>query len=116
MPETNNTLFSVIIPTHNRENLVCEAVESVLAQSFHDLELIVVDDASTDHTGIRLNKFDDKRIQILQRDTQGGPSIARNDGAGIACGKWLAFLDSDDLWLPGKLQAQKDYFDSRKIS
>jgi glycosyltransferase involved in cell wall biosynthesis len=112
MPDISNPLFSIVIPTHNRSHLVCEAIESALSQTLTDFELIIVDDASMDDTMERLCEFNDGRIKVISRKSQGGPSTARNEGAQTATGKWLAFLDSDDLWLPGKLQAQADYFKS----
>ncbi len=96
---------SVIIPTHNRAALVREAVASVLAQSWQDLEILVVDDGSTDGTAAALASFA-AQIRLLHRASRGGVSAARNAGIQAARGKWLAFLDSDDLWLPEKLARQ----------
>ncbi|HVN87181.1 MAG TPA: glycosyltransferase [Candidatus Binatia bacterium] len=96
--------ISVIIPTFNRRDLVCEAVESVLAQRDADLELIVVDDGSTDETDAALARFGD-RLRCVRQDNR-GVSAARNAGVRHARGKWIAFLDSDDLWLPDKLAVQ----------
>lgn len=101
-------LVSVIIPTYNREDLVCEAVDSVLAQSWTDFELIVVDDGSTDETLSRLEQYG-SQIHLLGQDNQ-GVSAARNSGIRIAKGDYIAFLDSDDLWEPGKLKAQMAFF------
>ena len=99
---------SVIIPTYNRAALVQEAVASVLAQTYRDFELLVVDDASTDGTSTALAVFNGK-IQVLSRPVRGGVSAARNTGINAAQGEWLAFLDSDDLWLPEKLARQLDF-------
>jgi glycosyltransferase involved in cell wall biosynthesis len=101
-------LISVIIPTFNRAALVAEAVDSVLAQSFRDFELIVIDDGSTDGTAARLASYGD--ALRYQRQEQSGVSAARNRGLSMACGDWIAFLDSDDLWLPKKLAVQADFF------
>lgn len=99
-------LVSVILPTHNRATVLARAMRSVLAQSFADIELIVVDDASTDHTADVIGEFDDKRI-VYQRLTKNlGAAVARNRGAQIARGKYLAFQDSDDEWLLDKLTKQ----------
>lgn len=96
---------SVIIPTYNRgETLLADAVESVLDQSFDDFELIVVDDGSTDGTA-ELLKCWSERIHTI-RTKRRGVASARNSGAAAACGRWLAFLDSDDRWLPEKLELQ----------
>jgi len=104
----SHPLVSVIIPTCNRAALAPEAVASVLAQSFRDFELLVVDDASTDATAAALAPFG-SRIRLLRRESRGGVSAARNTGVAAARGEWLAFLDSDDLWLPEKLARQMAY-------
>ena len=95
---------SVIIPTHNRWPMIGEAVESVLAQSFQNFELIVVDDGSSDGSAENIKGLGrDIRIIVQSRC---GVSAARNYGASVARGRYLAFLDSDDLWLAEKLAAQ----------
>ena len=95
---------SVIIPTYNRAHCIDRAIRSVLAQTHTDWELIIVDDGSTDHTREVLAGFGEKIRVILQSNA--GPSAARNAGARAARGKFLAFLDSDDEWLPEKLALQ----------
>jgi glycosyltransferase involved in cell wall biosynthesis len=100
-------LVSVIIPTFNRAGMVCEAIDSVLEQRFLDYELIVVDDGSTDNTQVMLAIYGNRFTLALQDNR--GVSAARNKGAGMARGTWLAFLDSDDLWLPEKLYRQVQY-------
>jgi glycosyltransferase involved in cell wall biosynthesis len=100
-------VVSVIIPTFNRRALVGEAVASVLAQRGTDFELIVVDDGSTDGTEAALAPLRERLRYLGQRNR--GVSAARNAGARSAGGAWLAFLDSDDLWLPDKLDAQLAY-------
>jgi glycosyltransferase involved in cell wall biosynthesis len=99
---------SVIIPTYNRAALVQEAVASVLAQTWREFELIVVDDGSTDDTPEALAPYA-SRISLRRRESRGGVSAARNAGIAAARGEWLAFLDSDDLWLPEKLAHQMAY-------
>ncbi|RMG91174.1 MAG: glycosyltransferase [Candidatus Dadabacteria bacterium] len=97
---------SVVIPTHDRLGLVDEAVASVLEQTFPDLELVVVDDGSTDGTAEHLAaRFSDPRLRIVVQENRGA-SAARNRGAAETSGEWLAFLDSDDRWLPRKLERQ----------
>ncbi len=96
---------SVIIPTYNRAGLVPEAVASVLAQSYRDFELLVVDDGSRDETPQALAPFRGE-IKVLRHPRRRGVSAARNRGIAAARGEWLAFLDSDDLWRPEKLAAQ----------
>ncbi|HEY1663736.1 MAG TPA: glycosyltransferase [Verrucomicrobiae bacterium] len=97
-------LVSVVIPTFNRAHCVGNAIDSVLAQTFKDLEIIVVDDGSTDGTMEVLEKFGDK-ICVLRQENR-GVAAARNTGVRAAHGKWIAFLDSDDRWHPGKLEWQ----------
>lgn len=101
---------SVIIPTFNRANLVKEAIESVLAQTFQDFEIIIIDDGSTDETKEVVSQIrSDKICYIYQKNM--GPAAARNAGIKIAKGKYIAFLDSDDLWLSKKLEKQVELFE-----
>jgi hypothetical protein len=96
---------SVIIPTYNRAHLIREAVSSVLKQIFTNFELIVVDDGSTDNTEEVLLAIDDSRLKFLRR-AHTGPSRTRNAGIQAATGEFIAFLDSDDLFLPRRLSLQ----------
>ena len=102
-------LVSVIIPTYNRGWTVQAAVDSVLDQDFSDYELIVVDDGSNDNTREILGAYG-KGITVLQQSNM-GVSAARNSGIAAASGRLIAFLDSDDLWLPGKLSTQVKFFE-----
>jgi glycosyltransferase involved in cell wall biosynthesis len=95
---------SVIIPTYNRASMVMDAVNSVLAQSYRNFELIVVDDGSTDETAAALASYGD--ALRLKSQARLGAAAARNSGVRIARGEYLAFLDSDDLWLASKLAVQ----------
>ncbi len=99
-----NPTVSVIIPTYNRCNLLIEAVDSVLSQTYDNYELIVVDDGSTDETPSLMPDYN-PRIRYIWQDNQ-GESAARNRGMALARGEYIAFLDSDDLWLPEKLSFQ----------
>ncbi|MCI0423565.1 MAG: glycosyltransferase, partial [Acidobacteria bacterium] len=99
-------LLSVVIPTWNRDRLVCEAVESALSQRIGQVEVIVVDDGSTDDTANMLTRNFGSRIYLLRLPSRRGVGAARNAGVRLASGELLAFLDSDDLWLPGKLDAE----------
>jgi glycosyltransferase involved in cell wall biosynthesis len=101
---------SVIIPAHNAARFVTETIESVLHQTYRDLEVIVVDDGSTDETVQVLRAFKDRIV--LRSQPNGGVARARNAGARIATGEWLAFLDADDLWLPEKLERQLELADA----
>jgi len=100
---------SVIIPTFNRAAKVARAVSSVLYQPFGDCEIIVVDDGSEDHTGAVLKRFGN-RILILEHPENRGVSAARNTGIRASRAPFIAFLDSDDYWLPEKLSVQADFF------
>jgi glycosyltransferase involved in cell wall biosynthesis len=100
---------SVIIPTFNRARVIGRAVESALRQSYQNLEVIVVDDGSTDETAAVLKGFRD-RVRYLRQENR-GVSAARNAGIAAAIGKWIAFLDSDDEWYPAKLAKQLECLD-----
>ena len=106
---TKLPLVSVIIPTYNRGWVVKEAIDSVLDQDFSDYELIVVDDGSNDNTREILGAYG-KAITVLQQSNR-GVSAARNRGIAEAAGRLIAFLDSDDLWLPRKLTTQVKFFE-----
>jgi glycosyltransferase involved in cell wall biosynthesis len=97
-------LVSVIIPTYNRADLVRQALASVKAQTYRDFEIVVVDDGGTDGTFEALAAG--REIRVLRHPSRRGVSAARNTGIAAARGEWLAFLDSDDLWLPDKLARQ----------
>lgn len=91
-------LVSVIIPTYNRENIIKDAIETVLNQTYQEFEIIIVDDGSTDNTKEVVQKYNDDRIKYIYQPNSGKPSIARNTGIKAAKGDFIAFLDSDDLW------------------
>jgi len=102
---------SVIIPTHNRARFLAESIQSVLAQTFDNLETIVVDDGSTDNTREVVGNFLGPRVKYVYQENQGA-SAARNAGILIATGDFIALLDSDDVWLGDKLALQVDLLDS----
>jgi glycosyltransferase involved in cell wall biosynthesis len=106
---SNKPLVSVIIPTYNRGWIIKEAINSVLDQDFSDFELIVVDDGSDDDTREVLGTYANS-ITVLHQSNR-GVSAARNRGIADASGRLIAFLDSDDLWLPGKLKTQVKFFE-----
>lgn len=98
---------SVILPAYNRETLVARAIDSVLAQTYGDFELIIVDDASKDGTRAVLETYrDHPKVRLILSDVNRGGSGARNLGIEAARGELIAFQDSDDVWLPHKLAAQ----------
>ncbi len=102
------SFVSVIIPTYNRGWIIKEAIDSVLAQDYTEFELIVVDDGSTDHTSDVLDSYRNV-IKVLSQKNK-GVSAARNRGIAEASGQFIAFLDSDDLWLSQKLSVQIEFF------
>jgi glycosyltransferase involved in cell wall biosynthesis len=109
-PNSRSPAVSVIIPTYNRGWILKDAIDSVLAQEYTDFELIVVDDGSTDDTTDILDGFGSDII-VLQQDNQ-GVSAARNRGVAESRAQLVAFLDSDDMWLPQKLSRQVEFFET----
>ena len=104
---------SVVVPTYNRAHLICETLDSVLAQTYRDFEVIVVDDGSTDETLAVLSKYGGRIRVVCQPHRAGGAgAFARNTGIREATGKFVAFLDSDDTWLPTKLERQVALLDA----
>ena len=103
---------SVVIPVFNRSQLVLRAIQSVLNQSYEDLELIVVDDGSTEDLADSLSHINDPRIRLVSHDENKGPAAARNTGISEARWQYVAFLDSDDYWLPEKLERQLEFMHS----
>lgn len=101
-------VVSVIVPTFNRAGLLPLTIDSILVQTFRDIELIVVDDGSNDGTADYLAGIHDPRVRTINRSHCGNVAHVRNAGAAAARGRFLCFLDSDDLWLPHKLESQLD--------
>lgn len=102
-----NELVSIIMPSYNSELYIKGAIQSVLAQTYTNWELIIVDDCSTDNTQNIIESFlDDDRIRLYKNEHNSGAAISRNYALREAKGKWIAFLDSDDLWHPEKLEKQ----------
>lgn len=101
-------LISVIMPAYNAESYIQEAVQSVLAQTYQHLEIIIVNDASIDHTGLIVENMaaQDDRIRICHNEQNRGVSFSRNLAISCATGEWIAFLDSDDAWHHEKLALQ----------
>ena len=104
--------ISVMIPVYNSARFLQEAIESVLAQTYKDYEIIVIDDGSTDNTKEVLAPYCD-RIRYIYQQNQGASS-ARNKGIRYSQGEYIAFLDADDIWLPEKLHIQVDYLDNNQ--
>lgn len=101
--------ISVIIPTYNREKTILRSIQSVLDQTYTNLEVLVIDDGSTDATAELVKNIADDRVQYIALEQNGGVSNARNVGARMASAEWIAFQDSDDSWHPDKLEKQMSY-------
>lgn len=108
--EMRNALVSVIIPTYNRKHTIGRSIDSVLAQTYRPIEIVIVDDCSDDGTmeyvGERYGDITDVNIVYVRNDSNIGPAASRNAGARCAGGEYIAFHDSDDEWLPEKLELQ----------
>jgi glycosyltransferase involved in cell wall biosynthesis len=108
-----NPLISVVIPARNRERTIGYCLNSVLSQSFTNFEVIIVDDGSSDTTCSVVQNYCDPRVRLLKHKYPQGAQTARNTGIKAAKGKWIAFHDSDDEWLPEKLEKQLYILESR---
>lgn len=102
-------LVSVIMPSWNTSNFIAESIQSVIDQTYENWELIIVDDCSTDNTDEVVAKFTDKRIRYFKNEKNSGAALSRNRALREARGEWIAFLDSDDLWNPDKLEHQINF-------
>jgi len=103
---------SIIIATYNREHVLRRAIQSALAQTYHDFELIIIDDGSTDNTERLVKSFSGEKIRYIRYGENKGPAAARNTGIQSAKGAYIAFLDSDDEWMPEKLEKQMRIFET----
>jgi len=106
-----NDLVSVIMPSYNTAQYIAASICSVQAQTYENWELIIVDDCSTDDTDTVVASFADPRIRYYKNETNSGAAVSRNRALREAKGKWIAFLDSDDLWEPEKLEKQIRYME-----
>ena len=111
----NNNPVSVIIPTYNRAYCLRDSIDSVLAQTYKDFELIIVDDGSTDDTAELIASYDDPRIRYIVMEENGGQSKARNRGLQESTGELIAFHDSDDRWHADKLEKMVPLFEKSEI-
>lgn len=102
-------LVSVIMPSWNTGKFIAESIQSVIDQTYENWELIIVDDCSTDNTDEVVAKFRDKRIRYFKNEKNSGAALSRNRALREARGEWIAFLDSDDLWNPDKLEHQINF-------
>lgn len=103
---TTNELVSIIMPSYNTARFIRESIQSVLDQTYQNWELLIVDDCSTDNTDEVVASIEDDRIKYFKNEKNSGAAVSRNRALREAKGKWIAFLDSDDLWLPEKLEKQ----------
>lgn len=109
-----NDTVSIIMPSYNTAKFISQSIESVLAQTYTNWELVIVDDRSTDNTDEMVRPYlTDPRIIYTKNDKNRGAAFSRNRALREAKGKWIAFLDSDDLWLPEKLERQIRFMKSR---
>ena len=107
-------LVSIVMPSYNTGKYIEASIESVLAQTYSNWELIIVDDCSTDNSDKIVAKYlADERIRYLRNEVNSGAAVSRNYALREAKGKWIAFLDSDDLWLPEKLEKQLQFMRER---
>ena len=104
--DQNNLMISIIIPTYNREKFIANAIKSCLSQTYEYIEIIIIDDFSTDNTKKVIEKIKDKRIKYIKLLNHKGASYSRNIGIKKAKGNYISFLDSDDAFLPEKLENQ----------
>lgn len=109
-------IVSVIIPTYNSEKYIEDTLRSACEQTYGSLEIIVVDDCSNDNTVALVEAFDDPRVRIIQQTQNGGAGAARNAGVDAASGRFVAFLDSDDIWLPTKTEKQIAFMKKNAIT
>ena len=111
-----NAMVSVIIPVYNRVDTIKRAIDSVLCQTYKNLELIIVDDCSNDNTLQVIREFQDKRMKVITSERNSGANAARNKGIMAAKGQYVAFQDSDDEWVQDKLKIQLQDMIDRDLS
>lgn len=106
-------IVSIIMPSYNTAKYIQQSIQSVINQTFTSWELIIVDDNSTDDTKKIVENFNDNRIKFIKNETNNGAAYCRNKALKEAKGKWIAFLDSDDIWLPKKLENQLNFMKNK---
>lgn len=113
----DKSLVSIITPTFNSEKFIAETIQSVKNQTYENWEMIIVDDCSSDETFSIISNFskNDNRIKIHQLKNNSGAGVARNEGVNLASGRFISFLDSDDLWKPSKLKKQVEFLISNNL-
>ena len=114
MTKNNQPLFSVVIPSYNREEIIKKAIDSVLSQSFQNFEIIVIDNGSTDNTKQMAESYASSKIKYFFQKGSGSPASPRNVGIRKSSAEWICFLDSDDYWLSNKLEVLNRKINTRK--
>ncbi len=109
-------LVSIVMPSYNCEQYIGASIKSVLIQSYDNWELLVIDDCSSDKTTNVIRSFNDSRIKLLVNDHNSGAAVSRNKALKHATGKWIAFLDADDVWVPNKLELQLRYMSNHNYA
>ncbi len=109
-------LVSIVMPSYNTAQYISDSIKSIQAQTYSNWELIIVDDCSTDNSLEIIRGFNDPRILLLQNEKNSGAAISRNIALREAKGKWIAFLDSDDTWVPEKLEKQIRFMESNNYA
>lgn len=109
-------LVSIVMPAYNCEKYIADAINSVIEQTYKNWELFVIDDCSTDNTESIARSFKDPRVVCLKNTENSGPAVSRNRGIEAAKGEYIAFLDSDDVWLPKKLEHQISFMQNEGVN
>lgn len=111
-----NSMVSIIVPVYNAGAYIQETVEMVRNQTFSEWELILVDDCSMDNGKEKIRAFTDRRIRLIEKEKNGGAALARNTGIDAAEGRYIAFLDADDVWRPQKLKRELEYMEEKQAA
>ena len=113
-----NDLVSIITPMYNSENFIEDTIQSVIKQTYERWEMLIIDDGSIDNSIEKVNRYaiNDKRIKLVIKEKNQGAALARNLGIKEATGRYIAFLDSDDLWVPTKLEDQITFMKENKVA
>jgi teichuronic acid biosynthesis glycosyltransferase TuaG len=108
-------LVSVILTTYNRVDLISLTIDSILSQTYKNIELIIIDDGSSDGTFEKINRYNDKRVSCFLIKNSGGPAVPRNIGIKHSNGEYIAFCDDDDIWMSNKIDVQMNYIIKNNI-
>lgn len=113
-----NSLVSIITPSYKSKKFIAETIESVLAQTYTKWEMIIVDDVSPDNSNEIIEKYtaQDSRIKLIKLEKNSGPALARNRAIAVANGRYIAFLDADDIWMPEKLTKQISFMQKNSLA